>query len=146
MGAPLAVGGWKGGAATPSTALEAVFITHVDFIAEHPGVPRMLFGELQRPGASLPKTLVQTLLQRYGQRLRRLFDAGRAQGELDPALDVDVASVLFVGSIQGLVMQSLLLGDVARIRRDAPGVFAIYRRGIGSRPCSFRVCSAARWR
>ncbi|MBS0593532.1 MAG: TetR/AcrR family transcriptional regulator [Rubrivivax sp.] len=122
------------GAATPSAALEAVFMTHVDFIAEHPGVPRMLFGELQRPGASLPKTLVQTLLQHYGQRLRRLFDAGRAQGELDPALDVEVASVLFVGSIQGLVMQSLLLGDVARIRRDAPGVYAIYRRGIGSCP------------
>ena len=29
-------------------------------------------------------------------------------------------------------MQSLLAGDVARIRRDAPGTFAIYRRGIGS--------------
>jgi hypothetical protein len=28
-------------------------------------------------------------------------------------------------------MQSLLAGDVSRIRRDAPGVFAIYRRGIG---------------
>jgi hypothetical protein len=27
-------------------------------------------------------------------------------------------------------MQSLLAGDVARIRRDAPAVFAIYLRGI----------------
>lgn len=29
-------------------------------------------------------------------------------------------------------MQSLLAEDVARIRRDAPGAFTIYRRGIGS--------------
>ena len=29
-------------------------------------------------------------------------------------------------------MQSLIAGDAARIRRDASGVFAIYRRGIGS--------------
>ena len=29
-------------------------------------------------------------------------------------------------------MQSLLAGDVAAMRRQAPGVFAIYRRGIGS--------------
>ena len=29
-------------------------------------------------------------------------------------------------------MQSLLAGDVQRIRRDAPRVFAIYRRGIGA--------------
>jgi len=39
---------------------------------------------------------------------------------------------LFIGTIQGLVMQSLLAGDVTRIRRDAPRVFDIYRRGIRS--------------
>lgn len=80
----------------------------------------------------MPKRMVQTLIYRYGERLRRLLDAGKAQGELDANLDVDAAAVLFVGTIQGLVMQSLLAGDVARMRRDAPGVFRIYRRGIGS--------------
>ena len=35
-------------ALNPLAALEAVFMTHVDFIVAHPGVPRMLFGELQR--------------------------------------------------------------------------------------------------
>jgi hypothetical protein len=75
--------------------------------------------------------MVQTLLCHYGERLRRLLETGQAQGELDARLDVDAAAVLFIGTIQGLVMQSLLAGDVARIRRDALGVFAIYRRGIG---------------
>ena len=41
------------------------------------------------------------------------------------------AVVLFIGTIQGLVMQSLLAGDVVRMRAQAPAVFAIYRRGIG---------------
>jgi len=118
-------------AASPLAALEAVFMTHIDLVSEHPGVPRMLFGELQRPGETLPKQMVQTLLRRYGERLRRLLETGQAQGELDAELDVDAAAVLFIGTIQGLVMQSLLAGDVARIRRDAPGVFSIYRRGIG---------------
>ncbi len=45
---------------------------------------------------------------------------------------MDAAAVLFIGTIQGLVMQSLLAGKVSRIRRDAPAVFAIYRRGIES--------------
>jgi hypothetical protein len=40
--------------------------------------------------------------------------------------------MLFIGTIQGLVMQSLLDGDVERIRRDAPRAFAIYCRGIRS--------------
>ena len=117
---------------SPLAALEAVFMAHSDFVSEHPGVPRMLFGELQRPGETLPKRMVQTLIQRYGERLRHLLERGKAIGELDANLDIEAASVSFIGSIQGLVMQSLIAGDAARIRRDASGVFAIYRRGIGS--------------
>ena len=120
------------GTTSPVAALEAVFMTHIDFVSEHPGVPRMLFGELQRPGETLPKRMVQTLIQHYGERLHRLLEAGKAQGELDAGLDVEAAAVLFIGTIQGLVMQSLLAGKVSRIRRDAPAVFAIYRRGIES--------------
>lgn len=117
-------------AASPVAALERMFMAHVDFVVEHPGVPRMLFGELQRPGKTRPKRMAQTLIHHYRERLCRLLAAGKAQGELDAKLDVDAAAVLFIGTIQGLVMQSLLAGDVKHIRRDAPGVFLIYRRGI----------------
>ncbi len=119
------------GTASPLAALEAVFMAHVDFVAEHPGVPRMLFGELQRPAETLPRKMVQALIGRYGERLRGLLGRGIAAGELDPALDVEAAVQLFIGTVQGLVIQAMVAGDVARIRRDAPGVFAIYRRGIG---------------
>ena len=118
-------------AASPMAALEAVFMAHIDFVAEHPGVPRMLFGELQRPGDTLPKKMVQALIRRYGERLQHLLEAGKTQGELHAQLDIEAASVSFIGSIQGLVMQSLLAGDVTRMRRDAVGGFAIYLRGIG---------------
>ena len=107
-------------------------MAHVEFVAEHPGVPRMMFGELQRAGETAPKRMAQALIRRYGERLHRLIEEGIARGELNPALDVEAAATLFVGTIQGLVMQSLLAGNVANIRRDAPRVFAIYRRGIGS--------------
>ena len=120
------------GAASPKAALEAVFMTHIDFVSDHPGVPRMLFGELQRPGETLPKRMAQTLIRHYGERLRGLLEAGKVRGELRADLDPDAATTLFIGTIQGLVMQSMLAGDVTRIRRDAPGVFAIYLRGIGA--------------
>ena len=118
------------GAASPAAALEAMFMTHIDFVSKHPGVPRMLFGELQRSGETLAKRMVQTLIRQYEQRLRRLMEAGKAQGELDAGLDVDAAAVLFIGTIQGLVMQSMLSGDLLSMRADAPGVFAIYQRGM----------------
>lgn len=120
------------GATSPVAALEAVFMAHIDFVSEHPGVPRMIFGELQRPGETFPKRMVQTLIHHYGERLRCLLEAGKAQGELHADLNLDAAATLFIGTIQGLVMQSMLAGDVTRIRSDAPGVFAIYLRGIGT--------------
>ncbi len=107
-------------------------MSHVEFVAEHPGVPRMMFGELQRAEQTAPKRIVQTLILRYGERLHRLIEAGKACGELSAALDTEAAATLFIGTIQGLVMQSLLAGNVERIRHDAPRVFAIYQRGIRS--------------
>lgn len=118
-------------AASPAAALEAMFMAHVDFIARHPGVPRMVFGQLQRTGKTAAKTVVQALLRRYRVRLCALLEAGKAGGEFDPALDVDAAAVLFIGTIQGLAMQSLLAGRAAQMREHAPGVFSVYRRGIG---------------
>ncbi|MBX3591799.1 MAG: TetR/AcrR family transcriptional regulator [Burkholderiaceae bacterium] len=118
-------------AASPLGALEAIFMAHVAFIAEHPGVPRMMFGELQRPGDSATRRMVQALLERYRDRLRALIEQGRASGELDPEVDPDQAALLFVGTIQGLVMQSLVAGDVQQVRRDAAGAFATLCRGIG---------------
>lgn len=115
---------------SPLAALEAMFLAHIDFVAKHPGVPRMLFGELQRSGKTLAKTMAQALIQQYGGRLRRLLEDGKAAGELDPDLDVDAAAVLFIGMIQGLVMQSLIAGKVGQIRRAAPGVFEVYCHGI----------------
>ena len=120
------------GAASPKAALEAVFMTHIDFVSDHPGVPRMLFGELQRPGETLPKRMAQTLIRHYGERLRGLLEAGKARGGVCSGLDPGGAAPPFIGPIPGLVMQSMLAGDVARVRRDAPGVFAIYLRGIGA--------------
>lgn len=120
------------GVASPLAAMAAMFAGHVDFVREHPGVPRILFGELQRAESTAARRQVQELLQRYRERLQRLIAAGIQAGELAPDLDANAAAVLFIGSIQGLVMQSLLAGDVERMRLDAPRVWAIYRRGIGS--------------
>ena len=121
------------GVASPMAALRAMFMSHVEFVAEHPGVPRMIFGELQRAESTPARRMVQTLIRRYGERLHRLIERGKATGELSTALDNSAAVTLFIGTIQGLVMQSLLAGDVERIRRDAPRVFEIYRRGIAGR-------------
>ncbi len=122
------------GTTSPLAALEAIYLTHIAFVIEHPGVPRMMFGELQRAEETAAKRMVQTMLRRYSERLRTLIEEGKASGELDPKLDTAAAATLFIGSIQGLVVQALLLGDSKQMGKNAPAAFAIYRRGIASTP------------
>ena len=117
-------------AASPVAALRAMFMTHVDFVALHPGVPRLLFGELQSAKKMPSKVVVQTLIKGYRERLHRLIEKGKAGGELETNLDTEAAAILFIGTIQGLVQQSLLADDVGHIRHDAPRVFALFHRGI----------------
>jgi AcrR family transcriptional regulator len=117
-------------AVSPLDALEAAFTAHIEFISEHPGVPRMLFGELQRAEQTVAKRMAHTLIQRYGERLGLLVAEGKERGELAATLDDKAAITLFIGTIQGLVMQSLIAGDVKRIRASAPGAFALYRRAV----------------
>ena len=115
-------------------ALEAICRAHVDLVGEHPGAPRMLFGELQRSEMTAPKRVVQTLLGHYGARLQQWLAQGQAQGQVAGALDCVTAVTLFIGSLQGLVMQSMLAGDVLHMRRQAAPVFALYRRAVMAVP------------
>ena len=121
------------GTATPLAALEAVFMTHIDFVSAHPGVPRMLFGELQRAEDTPAKKMARTLIQQYAIRITGLLSEGKVAGEVDSAVDIETAGVLFIGSIQGLIMQSLLAGDIANMKDKAAAVFAIYLRAIEER-------------
>ena len=120
------------GAPTPVAAIEAIFMAHIEFVVENPGVPRMMFGELQHARLTAPKRMAQTLIRRYGERLHDLLEEGKTIGELSASLDTSAAATLFIGTIQGLVMQSMLAGDVELVRKDAPKVFTIFLRGIRS--------------
>lgn len=117
---------------SPLAALRAVFMTHIQFVFENPGVPRLLLSELQRPGITKPKEQTKSMLTGYKTKLIQILETAIARKELPPELDIKIAVVMFIGSIQGLVMQALIAGDVSLIRRDAAGVFAIYLRGIGN--------------
>ncbi|MBE2242502.1 MAG: TetR/AcrR family transcriptional regulator [Burkholderiaceae bacterium] len=118
----------------PFAALAAVFEAHVGFIVAHPGVPRLIFHELQGSADAATKREVQGLLRAYRKLLRRLLDAEVARGTIDPDADLDAAATLFVGIVQGLVMQSMASASVAGMKERAAALFAIYERGLRRAP------------
>lgn len=115
---------------SPVRALEAVFLAHIGFIAEHPGAPRMLLAELQKSGDTIAKRMVLTLIANYRGRIHALLQAGKDSGEVDPGLDLEAAATLYVGMVQGLAMQSTAQAQAGHLVEDAGKVFAIFKRGL----------------
>jgi len=119
----------------PLVALRAVFLAHVDFVVHNPGVPRLIFQELQRPDDGALKARVRALMARYRALLMRLLIHAKELKLIAPSVDTVSVSVLFIGSIQGLVMQSLISGDVPAMAQQAPGVLVLLERAL----CAFPV-------
>ncbi|MFO8045572.1 MAG: TetR family transcriptional regulator [Halomonas sp.] len=124
------VGAAADGVEDPLVALEAVFLAHVAFIAEHPGVPRLLMGQLQHPRPTPASRLVKELLARYRLLLVGLLEEAQRRGRLRPGLELDAVAAQFIGCLQGLMLQSLITDDVAGIVDRAPAAFDLYQHSI----------------
>lgn len=121
-------------AATPLGALAGIFQAHIGFVANHPGVPRLIFHELQQPTDSAVKHKVRGLLQVYKKMLVRLLKQAMVRGETAASLDTEAAAALFIGTVQGLVMQSMLAGSTDRMAAQAKAVFPLYLRSLQEAP------------
>jgi TetR/AcrR family transcriptional regulator len=118
----------------PMAALRAVFMAHVDFVVSQPGVPRVIFQELQHPEDTPLKARVRGLMQDYRALLAGLLERARAARQLAPGTDPQAAAVLFIGSVQGLVMQSLISGQADAMRQLAPAVSELFQQAISAPP------------
>jgi len=106
------------------TALKAVFTAHIDFVL------RLIFQELQHAKPTALKDRAQALMLAYRQLVVGLLDQARTQEHISPHIDTHAASALFMGAIQGLVMQSMMAGTLAGMKTQALKVYDIYAKGL----------------
>jgi len=118
---------------SPLARIEAAFLAHVAFIAANPGVPRVLFHELQYPGDSPVRAEVRAMVSGYRERLALLFAEAKVAGELAADLDSALAPVLFIGAVQGLVIESALAGDESGMMKRARRMFPLLLDGYRGR-------------
>ena len=127
LGAALEAAGAE--AASPLETLEHIFCAHVALVGANPGLPRILFHELQAAGDSPVRGAVRTMVASYRRRLARLVEAAKAAGEVPHALDTGLATVLFIGAVQGLVIDAALGASETRLAKRAAPMFALLRDG-----------------
>lgn len=116
----------------PLEALRAIFMAHVGFIESNPGVPRLLFSELQRTEETEAKRAVAAFLEASATRILVQLDEAKKLGLVSPDICSRSAAMSLVGSVQGLVIQAMLSGRVGDIGAGAEGVFAVWRRGVSA--------------
>lgn len=116
--------------ASPIERLEAIFTAHVEFVAQHVGIPRILFGELQRDGDAPGKVRVQALMQEYRVRVVSSLDQAKLQGQIKAQTDSAAAATMFLGLVQGLVMQAMAADDFTTIRATSSALFDLYLQGL----------------
>ncbi|MBN9459863.1 MAG: TetR/AcrR family transcriptional regulator [Burkholderiales bacterium] len=130
---------------TPMRTLEGVFLAHVGFVARYPGVTRILYHELQRPGPSSAQSRVRTMVGGYRQRLCAAMAAAREAGELPASLDEEAAAVLLIGTVQGLAVQSTLFGGEGGMLEAARRLWPLLLDGFrGAGSSSSRGAPASR--
>lgn len=115
-------------------ALRAVFMAHIRFVEQYPGVPRLVFQELQHAKPTPLKGKVQSLMADYRVLIAGLLAKANDEGLVAPEVDLKGATVLFMGAVQGLVMQSLVTGSLQHMTQQAQTVFRIYERGLLANP------------
>ena len=122
-------------ASTPDvlSGLEAMFLSHVKFIREFPGGPRLVFAELQQPDGSPVRQRVQQIMRSYRLMLAETLGKAKAAQLIGADVDVQAAAALFLGAIQGLVMQSMLGGMSPDAEEPVLGVLHLYLAGLGAR-------------
>jgi hypothetical protein len=111
-------------------ALEAAFTAHVDFLLKQPGAPRVMISEMQNGESSEASLLAAGLLRRYTAMLAERLNLGVRQKQLRVGLDVQVAAGVFLGTIQGLVLQSLMSGKTDGLRRSARPAWRILKNAF----------------
>jgi AcrR family transcriptional regulator len=119
-----------GAGGSPLETLERVFLAHVAFVARHPGVPRILYHELQRPAGAAAQVRLRTMVSGYRARLARLVGDAKAAGQLSGTLDADAAAVHLIGAVQGLVMQATLFGGERGMPQAARRTWALLLDGL----------------
>jgi AcrR family transcriptional regulator len=127
------VGAAIAASADPFDALERVLLAHVGFVARHPGIPRLLFAELEDARDTRLKQLIQQVMSGYERRIAGLVAEAKARRLADAHIDEANAATLFLGMVQGLVMQASVFGDrrplLAQARRVFPLFLAAIRNG-----------------
>ncbi len=89
----------------PDQRLETMIRAQLQFVAQHKGLPRMLFSDRLHLESPVLKKAVQGVMAGYTARVAGVIRAGMESGCFDSCLDPDVSARYVAAIVQGLIMR-----------------------------------------
>ncbi len=114
----------------PLDSLQRMFYAHIDFIAGHPAIPSMLMSEHLHARSALLRQLMTEIMLGFEARIADLLISAQTQGQARPDLDAHAAATLYIGMIQGLVLQASILRETRSLAVEAARTFPLYMLAI----------------
>ncbi len=110
--------------------LHRVFLAHLRFIDDHPGVARILFSEEVHFNAPELQRELSTRIGRLLRFIGGIIAAGVENGELSSTIDIDAAAALYLGLIQTQLLLWSVGGKQERLTSGAERLWELYRRAL----------------
>lgn len=114
----------------PLDALQRMFFAHIGFIAGHPAIPRVLTSNHLHGRNAVLRQLVTEIMLGYEAKIAGLLADAQAQGLARADLDTHAAATLYIGMIQGLVLQASILRGQRALEKEAARTFPVYLQAI----------------
>jgi AcrR family transcriptional regulator len=114
----------------PLDALERMFFAHIAFIDGHPAIPRVLMSEHLHGRSSALRQMVTEIMLGYEAKIAGLLQAAQSQARVRADLDTHAAATLYIGMIQGLVMQSSILRGKRTLVAEAARTFPVFLQAV----------------
>lgn len=92
--------------------LKSLFELHVKLLQEEPAIPRILYFLISSERNRELKKKMLAEIDAYVYETKKLLLQGKKAGEINPAVDVTAAAMMFLGMIQPLVILSQENKDV----------------------------------
>ncbi len=110
--------------------LHRVFIAHLRFIADHPGVARILFSDEVHFNAPELQRELNTRVGRLLRFIGGIIAAGVESDELSPEIDVETAAALYLGLIQTQLLLWSVGGKRKQLTSGAERLWELYERAL----------------
>lgn len=110
--------------------LRGVLRHHLAFVAEHPGVARILFSDEVHFNAPALRGKLHGVIERYLGYVESLVRAGISDGEFRADLDPRAAAVLVLGAVQSQVLLWSLSGGGHGMTAQVDRLWETIERGL----------------